>query len=681
MPDHKQARHVNEPAKYRAFQVRAPSTLDETKRTVDAVLATENPVPMIDWDEFEMVPEVLLMSGAELPEGGRMPLCNSHQMRGIGDVLGSCTNVRVEGGEMPTTLEFAEDDDGERAMKKVRGRHVRDLSIGYKVHERVKVKAGETVILDGRQFAGPVNVATRWTVFEGSLCPIGADYAAKIREAMTNGKHGAVRAGENEGGKTMPDTNTNTNTTVPGPVAPPPAPGLDEVAVKEREQRAMAEGQRIEGERQNEIRSMCRQFNVAPEFEAELVKPGITVAEANKRMLALLAKQNAPIPQAPQRADIQGGLDDGEKFRAAVVHGIVMRSGHTRIEKPAPGADEFRGKSLIRICEEILVRHGVRGIASMGADQIASMILGNKRAGGYRPIIAATADFEHICLDASNMSLQRAFEEAPRIWPLITNKAYHADFKTIHVAKLSESPNLEAIDENGEYEHAAFSDQAESYAVQVYGRYFTITRKAIMNDSRRAFDRIPRAFGAAAQRKIEQLVIALLTSNPVMSDGEQVFSAAHLNIASGAAFSKTTVQALSALMSVQKGFGEDTPVLDIGMKFSLVPVALKHANREVCLSNATTADSKNAGVINTLREDGIVPLASGLLDASSTIVHYGIADPAMYDGLEVGFLDGGDAPVIEMADQMNVDGRIFHVRHDIGAAVIDHKSLARHAGV
>jgi HK97 family phage major capsid protein len=64
---------------------------------------------------------------------------------------------------------------------KVREGHITDISAGYRVLESVWIPKGQTQTIDGRQFAGPVKVATKSRIKEGSLTPIGADTKAKIR--------------------------------------------------------------------------------------------------------------------------------------------------------------------------------------------------------------------------------------------------------------------------------------------------------------------------------------------------------------------------------------------------------------------------------------------------------------------------------------------------------------------
>lgn len=173
----------------RSIQVRS-ETIDDKSRSVEAVLSTENPVRVFDWETGEVIEEVLRVDGAELPQ--QMPLLNSHQRNGIENVIGSIRQIRKAAPEIIGRLFFAEDEQSEKAWQKVRGRHVTDVSIGYRVDEAAMIQPGMSGMVVGRSHtAGKLRlrVATKWKAREGSLVPIGADEAAKIRSAMQISAH------------------------------------------------------------------------------------------------------------------------------------------------------------------------------------------------------------------------------------------------------------------------------------------------------------------------------------------------------------------------------------------------------------------------------------------------------------------------------------------------------------
>jgi phage head maturation protease len=166
----------------RSFQVRSATANDE-ERSVEATISTESPVEVYDWSSDRMVEEVLLGDAAAMP--AQLPLLANHARYSLDSVLGSIRNIRLESGSMIGRLYFADDDDAMRAWSKVRAGHLTDVSVGYRVQEAVEIQPGATAVVKGRTFqAGKraLRVATKWTPKEGSLVPIGADQAAKIRE-------------------------------------------------------------------------------------------------------------------------------------------------------------------------------------------------------------------------------------------------------------------------------------------------------------------------------------------------------------------------------------------------------------------------------------------------------------------------------------------------------------------
>jgi hypothetical protein len=63
------------------------STLDDSTRSVEAVLATESPVMAIDFRKMQYVNEVLLMNGCRLPANNQIPLLDSHSRMTVGTIL------------------------------------------------------------------------------------------------------------------------------------------------------------------------------------------------------------------------------------------------------------------------------------------------------------------------------------------------------------------------------------------------------------------------------------------------------------------------------------------------------------------------------------------------------------------------------------------------------------------
>ena len=162
----------------RALTLRA-SSLDTETRTIDADITTETPVMMADYQRMEMIPEVLMSSGAQFPKSRQVPFLDSHNRASVSDQLGSARGIEVSGDKLKARLHFSEAAANE--FTKVREGHVTDVSAGYEILKRVFIPSGESKVISGRSFDGPMNVVTKWRLREVSLTPIGADAQAKLR--------------------------------------------------------------------------------------------------------------------------------------------------------------------------------------------------------------------------------------------------------------------------------------------------------------------------------------------------------------------------------------------------------------------------------------------------------------------------------------------------------------------
>lgn len=156
---------------------------DEKAFSIEAVLSTEQPVLMWDWDSYQPIDEVLLASGRTVAES--VPLLDSHRTETINRVLGHVENIRTEATDTVGLMLFdSNDDDAVKAFNKYRGNHATDVSVGYVVTGYMEVKPSETVTYEGRTFtagARRLRIATAWKLNELSAVARGADSKAKVR--------------------------------------------------------------------------------------------------------------------------------------------------------------------------------------------------------------------------------------------------------------------------------------------------------------------------------------------------------------------------------------------------------------------------------------------------------------------------------------------------------------------
>jgi hypothetical protein len=74
-------------------------------------------------------------------------------------------------------------------------------------------------------------------------------------------------------------------------------------------------------------------------------------------------------------------------------------------------------------------------------------------------------------------------------------------------------------------------------------------------------------------------------------------------------------------------------------------------------------------------------VSTARLDVDSTVKWYLLANPVMFDTIEVAFLDGQEAPFLESKDGWSQDGIEYKVRLDAAATALDFRGVYQNDGV
>ncbi len=151
----------------------APKSLDKSSRTVEALIATELPVPMSTLQRGDFN-EVLLCKPENVDLhrlNSSAPVLDSHDLSGLDEVLGVVVpgSAKAIGRGIIAKLKFNESPDGERAFGMVAS-GLNSISIGYLTHDR---RIDDSV-------RPPLHRITEWTPYEVSLVTVPADTAASF---------------------------------------------------------------------------------------------------------------------------------------------------------------------------------------------------------------------------------------------------------------------------------------------------------------------------------------------------------------------------------------------------------------------------------------------------------------------------------------------------------------------
>jgi len=678
------------------------TTFDEKNRTIEAVMATEAPIMTVDFRLGEMVDEVLLMSGARFPE--QVPLLDAHDDSTIIKQLGSTRNIRIDADKMIGLRNFAATPEADRAIALIKGGHLKDGSIRYRYQNPVYVDVGASATVGGKQFtatARPLRIATEWQLLEDSVCPIGADPAAKMRKdqepkqeqepipAQPAEKKGAFRMNpklklilisrglaqgstDEEAAAFLSKLTSEEQTAcrreaglIPETVKEPTIPQPNtEVIRKEAEEKAL--------QYMTEVRSLCEKHGMA-DIADEQIRKRASISDVKDMILAHREKEMPPIGVQITRV-----ADAADKFRAAMCDGMLLRAG-VRVKDPAPGAVEVARLSFEAVARECLV---VAGIAHsrMGKEEILKTAMGR----GTRAIPNHnTTDFPYILSTSANKAMLIGYQAQPMTYQRWCKITSLNDLKTNDRIRISDIAQLDQVLDSGELKRRSMSETREQYRAYTYGNILGITREVMINDDMGVFNSIFAAFGLAYARTVNYFPYALIAANGNLTDGGALFNSTavtttggHANLAtSSAAPSSTTMSAARAAMRKQVDIKGGK--LNIQPRILLVGPEQEENALIVITSTSLPVDGMSSGVTNVHRNSAEV-----VVDAEITgKPWYLFADPMLAPVVEMGFLNGRQEPFLEERPvSSDILGTDFWCYGDFGGGVVDFRGAYKNAG-
>jgi hypothetical protein len=659
----------------------ALASLDEKARSVTATIATESPVEVYDWQRDEIVREVLLMSGAEIPASRQVPMLDAHdRWGGCKAVIGSTRDLRVEAGAMVGRNVYAETPEADKVWQLVRGGHLTDNSVGYRVLSATIIEPGQSATIDGRTFSAPANqalrIATAWRLAENSNCPIGADPLAKMRAASAcPASSGVSAAGHSCPAPAAPPPSAPPTTPTQGSrametPAATPAPVIDTEARAQVEQlrQELATSKRIEA-----VRAECARHGLPQDQIERLVTDNATLEVARGACLDHL-RAARPLPGAPHF--IAG---DASITREHLCAALTLRTGRRDLAEKAYGAKvcevaeaKVRDRSLLDICRHALhlAGHDVHGLDR--EDLI--------RAG------FSTGTMPYILGSSANKFLQQGFGDASAKWRQICKTISVPDFKGMELLRMQDAGDLEEVPGAGEVPYASRSEDREQLKAKTYARNFSVTRQDIINDDLSVLSDIPRLHGIRCAKTLAKLIWTHIMSNPTMNDAIAFFqAAAHLNLNTSCALSADN------LATAIKGFRNQTDAngdpIDVEPALLVVPPTLEELAKQLCFSNIILPYGGTSGTTRRPQQNvwagTLTPVVEPRLENANytgyaTDAWYLFARPEELAAVIVGFLNGQENPTLERFD-MGADrfGVTFRVSIDAGVRVAEYRAASK----
>jgi phage head maturation protease len=373
------------------------------------------------------------------------------------------------------------------------------------------------------------------------------------------------------------------------------------------------DGQRAEINRQ--IRGLAQRAGIDDVVTNSLIDRNASLADARAEILFELQ-----IRSATANVRTAGDMSVSPEMRVRAI-GEALFCRATPGRTPSNTARPYDGMSIATVAGDCLSRAGI----SLAGLTSASLI---ERA------LHSTSDFPLILADSVNRTLRAAYDAATSAIRRLARETSAADFRTKHRLMLDSSGlTLEKVNEAGEFKSGTMEEAEETYALDSFGRIFSITRKALVNDDVNAFGDISRRLGQAAANFEAQALVNLLVSNaglgPTMKDTKTLFHADHKNVStSGAAPSETTLDA--ARLAMRRQTGPSGGLIIVEPVYLVVPPEMETATQKT-LTAIQPVEIDNVNAFSFLR----MIVEPRLVDADRW---YLVADPAAIDGLEFAYL-------------------------------------------
>jgi hypothetical protein len=422
-----------------------------------------------------------------------------------------------------------------------------------------------------------------------------------------------------------------------------------------------------ERQRVAEITNMCRDFNMSPD---KYVTDGITVEQARAAVLDELRKNSGPVGAGVTR-------DEGDKFRAAAVDALLLRA-NVPVEKPADGARELRGRGLRDLAIECLIREG------RNPNELLRMDRDHLFAELQRQFFNPTAAFPAILDEAIRKNIVHVYQSVPTTFQAWTSRGSVSDFKSTpdHSYLIGGAGDFLLVPENGELKHDKPSTHLlPQRKIDTYGRQFSMTRQAFINDDIGFLTEVPGLYAASAKKTIDKQVYSILFNNPAIFDGVTLFDAnAHKNvIAAGAAPSQETIQAI--ILKAQKQTDPFGDAIYITPKFLIVGVGYEFNLAVIFGSTQVTGSNHND--VNPLYNYPLTTVQTPVLNAlagANAVPWFMVSDPLSAKSIQVDYLNGQDTPTVRRMEVPGVLGYVWDIFLDWGITAVDFRGVYKNPG-
>ena len=604
-------------------------------------------------------------------------------------------------------------------------------SIGAKYDRIDFYDIGEEVEVNGRVFSGPIEVARGVTIYETSFVVFGADgntasqvFAKKFKggRAMTFSEYvaslgydettisdevrealqkafdniSASDSGEDDPDKEKEEKGVEAEDS--GDVTDEVTDIIDDIIDELEEIETVVETSDVsakrgkpnsrndltayrkkvaeENKRIAQIHKICA--GKFPNLEVKAIEQGWSPVVVENRVLKARVKQSR---QAPSRSFTSGNTASTARVIEA---SALISTGVTPKFLEANGYDPkvidlaesklYRGMGLQRIIAMALEFGGERLPSGLGgAGFYSHAVEANRRilAAGGGTGSFSTMSLPGILSNIANKSLLQTYGSRVSTLMQIASKSSHADFKGMTEYRLGADGRMKKIGQDGKIDSITMAEESYFNQLETLGAMISLTRQMIINDDLSAFTSIPAQMGQLAFDTRE------MVGWKTLLDSLSTFFTSARGNRIDAPLSIDGISEAEMILAEQKN-ANGMPISVKG-RYLIVPPRLYPTARTLYTSmtvNETTAVGTPRPVDNP-HVNAYEPIEVPHLGTSyggSNTQWIMISDPAQIPIINVAFLNGAEAPIIEESDSsFDTLGYQYRVYMDFGVAMQDYR--------
>lgn len=381
-----------------------------------------------------------------------------------------------------------------------------------------------------------------------------------------------------------------------------------------------------------DIIAMCQRHNVTHLAEG-MIRGGQSVDQARAVVLEELARNDAA---AGGHLNTRGSTHDGPNGRDSIINTLVQRMGG-KVEGPT-----IRSTDLVGLAQRSLELSGQRVHSDTSRQKLVERAL------------HTTSDFPKLLGDAVGRVLLEAYLEQPSAIKDVARRVDLPDFRKRQIVRLGAAPDLNRVNEAGEFTYGSIEEADAGWQLVTYGRIFSLTRQAIINDDLGGFADLIQSFGSAAARREADELANLLTGTPQVDDVNLFDQSRNTQVTD--ALDMIGLGAAVLALRKQKGIGGELITQNPG--FLVVPAALEMTARQLVAQI-------NAAKTSDVQPYSLQVQVEPRLDAANMGAHWFLV-ASNQRALEYGYLDHDAGPQITQREGFEVDGTEFKCRLDFG---------------